>query len=330
MGILLSSNSILSGTLAFGLPLFIIAIGGIFSERSGVTNLALEGFMGAGAFTGALVAVIVMQKTGMSSSATMWIALLAAAFGGALFSALHALLCVYLRADMVISGVVMNILSTALTAFLVTTINDKVFRVGATGKFHIGIAGTFTIPYFSKIPFIGGLFTDVYYYEILIIVIAALMYVVLYKTKFGLRLRACGEFPQAADSAGVNVYHVRFISVLISGALSGIGGLCLAYYLITQFDAKLFYLGYGYLSISALIFGGWKIIPTLGACMLFSFVKYFALWFATLPGINLSSVVTSTLFQALPYIITLVALIFFSKSNKAPAALGEIYDKGKR
>ena len=323
-------NTVLSSTLAFGLPLFIIAIGGIFSERSGVTNLALEGFMGAGAFTGALFAVIIMSKTGWSSANVMWFAILFAALGGAIFSAIHAVLCVYLRADMVISGVVMNILSTALTAFLVTTINEKAFKVGATGKFHIGVAGKFTIPGISKIPFLGGLFTDIYYYELLIIVLAIIMYVLLYKTRYGLRLRACGEFPQAADSAGVNVYHIRFTAVLISGALSGIGGMCLAYYLITQFDANLFYLGYGYLSISALIFGSWKILPTLGACLLFSFVKYFALWFASLPGINLSSVVTSTVFQALPYIITLVALIFFSKSNASPGALGEIYDKGKR
>lgn len=323
-------NMILSGTLAFGLPLFIIAIGGIFSERSGVTNLALEGFMGFGAFSGALVAVILMRNTGMTSGEAMWIALLAAAFGGALFSALHAVLCVYLKANMVISGVVMNIFSTALTAFLVTTINDKAFGEGATGKFHIGTAPRFTIPGLSKIPFLGGLFTDIYYFELVIIVLAFLMYVLLYKTRFGLRLRACGEFPQAADSQGVNVFHVRFIAVLISGALSGIGGLCLAYSLITQFDANLFYMGYGYLSISALIFGSWKILPTLGACLLFSFVKYFGLWIATLPSLHMSSIVTSTLVQALPYIITLVALIFFSKSNASPKALGEIYDKGKR
>lgn len=323
-------NTILSSTLAFGLPLFIIAIGGIFSERSGVTNLALEGFMGAGAFTGALCAVIIMGKTGMASSNAMWIALIAAALGGALFSCIHAVLCVYLKADMVISGVVMNILSTALTAFLVTTFNDKVFKVGATGKFHIGVAGKFTVPGLSKIPFLGGIFTDVYYYELVIIVLAVIMWVLMYKTRFGLRLRSCGEFPQAADSAGVNVYHVRFIAVLISGALSGIGGLCLAYYLITQFDANLFYLGYGYLSISALIFGSWKILPTLGACLLFSFVKYFALWLASLPGVHLSSTVTGTIFQALPYMITLIALIFFSKSSASPKALGEVYDKGKR
>lgn len=323
-------NMILSGTLAFGLPLFIIAIGGIFSERSGVTNLALEGFMGFGAFTGAFVAVSIMRATGMASVNALWIALLAAALGGALFSAIHAVLCVHLKADMVISGVVMNILSTALTAFLVPTINEKVFEEGATGKFHIGVAGTFTVPVLSDIPFLGGLFTEIYHYEILILVIAAAMYFLMYKTRFGLRLRACGEFPQAADSAGVNVARIRFIAVLISGALSGIGGLCLAYYLITQFDANLFYMGYGYLSISALIFGSWRILPTLGACLLFSFVKYFALWFATLPGVELESVVTSTLFQALPYMITLVALVFFSKSNAAPAALGEVYDKGKR
>lgn len=313
-------SMIIGNTLAFGLPLFIIAIGGIFSERSGITNLALEGFMGFGAFTGALAAVLVMKSTGMDSASALWIAMLAAAAGGALFSCLHAVLCIFMNADMVISGVVMNILSTSLTAFAVRTINEKAFKMSAIGKFQIGIAGQSTL--FGAV--------EIYHFEILIVVAAVVMHLLLYKTRFGLRLRACGEFPQAVDSAGINVSRTRFLAVVISGALSGIGGLCFAYYLMAQFDANLFYVGYGYLAIAGLIFGSWKILPTLGACMLFSFVKAMAMFVASLKGVHISSTVNATLFAALPYLITLLALVFFSKHNKAPKALGESYDKGKR
>ncbi|MEG1791826.1 MAG: ABC transporter permease [Clostridia bacterium] len=322
-------DSILTDMLSFGLPLFIIAIGGIFSERSGITNLALEGFMGFGAFFGALVAVLITGK-GVQSTEAMYVAIIAAAIGGALFALLHAFLCVIMKADMVISGVVMNILATALTAFLVPTINEKLFHASADGKFRIGIAGRFSIPGLSEIPYLGGLFSNIYTFEIIIVVIAVFCWLVLYKTRFGMRLRACGEFPQAADAAGINVTRIRFSAVMISGALSGIGGMCFAYSLSSQFAAYLFFVGYGYLSIAALIFGNWKILPTFGACMLFAFVKSSANYISSIEGFHITSTVNTTLFAALPYAITLLVLIFFSKKNRAPRALGEIYDKGKR
>jgi Uncharacterized ABC-type transport system, permease component len=326
-------NTLLTDMLSFGLPLFIVAIGGIFCERSGITNLALEGFMGFGAFFGAFVAILVLNGGEMQSTQVMYIALIAAAVGGALYSCLHAVLCIKMKADMVISGVVMNIVATALTAFLVPTLNYALFGVTDDGKFRIGVAGRFSIPGLSKIPFLGGLFSDIYTFEIVIIVLAVLSWLLLYRTRYGMRLRACGEYPQAADAAGIKVNRIRFSAVLISGALSGIGGMCFAYSLATQFAAYLFYVGYGFLAIAALIFGNWKISTTFAACMLFAFVKALATNLPALPmfaGSDVNSTALTSLFSALPYFITLLVLVFFSKKNRAPAALGEIYDKGKR
>lgn len=325
-------SSVLTETLSFGLPLFIIAIGGIFSERSGITNLALEGFSGFGAFFGALIAVVILKNGKLDSTEVMYIAILMAALGGAAYSCLHAFLCIKMKADMVISGVVMNILAMALTAFLVPQLNERIFKVSADGKFRIGIAERFSIPGLSEIPVLGGLFKDIYTFEIIIILLAVFCWVLMYKSKYGMRLRACGEFPQAADAAGIKVERVRFSAVMISGALSGIGGMCFAYSLATQFAAYLFFVGYGYLAIAALIFGNWKIMPTFGACMLFAFVKGLSSFLPSLQAFQGASNSTAikSLFSALPYLITLLVLVFFSKKNRAPKALGEIYDKGKR
>lgn len=319
-------NTIIIDGLSFALPLFIIAIGGIYSERSGVTNLALEGFLGFGAFFGAAA---VMAFTGGSlaglESPMFFTALLFSMLGGALFAMLHALLCVKFKANQVISGVVINILAMALTAFFASQFNN--ILVGKfTNKFVLGVCEKFTVPGVSKIPVLGAFFTDVYVFQPIIIVVALFMSYLLYKSRFGLRVRACGDNPHAVDAAGADVAKIRFIAVMISGALAGLGGICFAYSISASFSPSI-YSGYGFLAIAALIFGNWKIGPTLGACLLFGFARSGGYKLAQVLGLPSAF---SDLIMILPYVLTLVLLMFFSSTNRAPRALGEIYDKGKR
>lgn len=319
-------NTIIIGGLAFALPLFIIAIGGIYSERSGITNLALEGFLGFGAFFGAATVMVMTGGNIASLEVPMFIvALVFSMIGGAIFAMLHALLCIPFKANQVISGVVINILAAALTAFFTSQINTLI--VGKpTNKFVLGVCGKFTVPGISEIPVLGAFFTDVYYFVPIIIVVALFMTYVLYKSRFGLRLRACGDNPHAVDAAGIDVSKTRFIAVMISGALSGLGGICFAYSISSSFSPSI-YAGYGFLAIAALIFGNWKIGPTLGACLLFGFARAAANELTQtfgLPGAY------KEILMILPYVLTLLLLVFFSSTNRAPRALGEIYDKGKR
>ena len=309
-------NTLIIDGLSFALPLFIMAIGGIYSERSGVTNLAIEGLQGFGAFTGALAATLLSGFFAASSQMPMFLAMLFAMLGGMVYSMIHAVLCVRFKADQVISGVVINILAMALTTFLTSQLNASVF----------GASVRFSIPGLSSIPVLGAFFTNLYPFEIVIIVVALLAWYFLYKTPFGMHLRACGDNPHAVDAAGVEVGRVRFAAVMVSGALSGLGGICFAYSISAQFSPSI-YMGYGYLAIAALIFGNWQIMPTLWACLIFGFAR--SAGFALTQALGLAAAF-SDLFMTLPYIITLLLLIFFSKSNRAPRALGEIYDKGKR
>jgi general nucleoside transport system permease protein len=318
-------NTVIIDGLSFALPLFIIAIGGIYSEKSGIINLALEGFQGFGAFIGALSAILIAKATGTDIQNLFYVALLFSMIGGMLFSIIHALLSIKFKANQVISGVVINILALALTTFLTTQINAIVFGT-ASDKFQLGVSERFTIAGLADIPVIGAVFTNVYPFQVIIVVIAFLAWYLLYKTKFGMRLRASGENPHSVDAAGVNVAKIRFSAVLISGLLSGLGGMCFAYSISANFSSNI-YMGYGFLAIAALIFGNWRILPTLAACLLFGFAKSGGTFIAQIMALPSSF---TDLFMILPYVLTLLLLIFFSKSNRAPRALGEIYDKGKR
>lgn len=318
-------NSIIIDGLAFSIPLFIMAVGGIYSEKSGVTNLALEGLQGFGAFIGALVAVLAAEKLGGNSSVPFYLALLFAMIGGLLFSLIHALLCIRFKADMVISGVVINTLAMALTVFLTKQVNLSHFKA-PSDKFVLGVSGKFTIPVISKIPVLGAVFTNMYPFELIIVLIAFIAWFVLYKTRFGLHLRACGENPHAVDAAGMNVGKIRLVAVMVSGALSGLAGICFAYSISANFSPSI-YVGYGYLAIAAYIFGNWKILPTLGACLLFGFARSGGYKLVQVLGMPSSF---QDLVMILPYALTLFLLIFFSKKNRAPRALGDIYDKGAR
>ena len=318
-------DSIFIDGLSFTLPLFIMAIGGIYCERSGVTMLAVEGLQGFGAFAGALVAYIMTLSLGGSSQVPFYGALAAAMVGGAVFALIHALLCLKFKANQVISGVVVNILAMALTEYLTKIINKLAF--GATSdKIVLTVCNRFTIPGLSAIPVIGGLFKNMYAFEFILIVLAFIAWFVLYKTRFGMHLRACGDNPSAVDAAGSDVLSIRLRAILICGALSGIGGMCFAYSISASFSSGI-YVGYGYLAIAALIFGNWKIMPTLGACLIFGFARsggYRLVQVLELPSSY------QDLIMILPYVLTLLLLIFFSKHNGSPRALGVVYDKGAR
>lgn len=316
---------ILIDGLSFAIPLFVMAIGGIYSEKSGVTNLALEGLQGMGAFIGAFVAVLAAGYFGSNSQVPYYLAIVCAMAGGMLYSLLYGLLCIRLKANQIIGGVVINILAMSLTAFFTKLLNRLVFGA-ASEKFVLGVSARFTIPLLSGIPVIGAAFKDVYPFEILILLIAVVAWYVLYKTRYGMNLRACGDNPHAVDAAGENVTRIRLIAVLVSGALSGLAGISFAYFISANFSSNI-YVGYGYLAIAAMIFGNWKILPTLGSCLLFGFARsggYYLVQKMQMPSSY------SDLAMTLPYIVTMLLLIFFSKYNRAPRALGEIYDKGKR
>lgn len=316
---------ILIDGLSFAIPLFVMAIGGIYSEKSGVTNLALEGLQGMGAFIGAFVSVLAAGYFGSNSQVPYYLAIVCAMAGGMLYSLLYGLLCIRLKANQIIGGVVINILAMSLTAFFTKLLNRLVFGA-ASEKFVLGVSARFTIPLLSGIPVIGAAFKDVYPFEILILLIAVVAWYVLYKTRYGMNLRACGDNPHAVDAAGENVTRIRLIAVLVSGALSGLAGISFAYSISANFSSNI-YVGYGYLAIAAMIFGNWKILPTLGSCLLFGFARsggYYLVQKMQMPSSY------SDLAMTLPYIVTMLLLIFFSKYNRAPRALGEIYDKGKR
>ena len=294
-------NTIIIDGLSFALPLFIMAIGGIYCERSGVTNLAIEGLQGFGAFCGALFAVCIAPYFAGDSPVPFYLAMVFAFLGGTLFSLLHAMLCIRFKANQVISGVVIN-------------------------KFVLGVSARVTVPGISSVPVLGAVFTNLYPFEPVIALIAVIAWYVLYRTPFGLHLRACGDNPHAVDAAGIEVGKVRLIAVLVSGALSGLGGICFAYSISANFSSNI-YSGYGYLAIAALIFGNWKILPTLGACLLFGFARsggYELVKILEMPSSY------QDLVMVLPYVLTLLMLVFFGRKNHSPRALGVIYDKGAR
>jgi simple sugar transport system permease protein len=318
-------DTVLIDGLSFALPLLIMAVGGIYCERSGVTMLALEGLQGFGAFAGSLAVILLVPRLGAESPALIYVAMAVSMAGGLAFSLIHAALCVKFRAQQVISGVAVNTVAMALTTFLTSVINSAVFG-DSSNKFQIGVSNRFTVPLFSRIPVLGAFFRNMYPFEVVILVVAFIAWYLLYKTRFGLRLRACGEAPHSLDAAGGDVGRTRVAAVMICGALSGLGGIFLAYSISANFSPAI-YMGYGFLSIAALIFGNWKILPTFGVCMFFGLAKSGGYRLCLVLGLPSNY---TDLLLVLPYVLTLLLLVFFSRHNHPPRALGEFFDKGKR
>ncbi len=311
---------IVQQTMFFSIPLLVVALGGMFSERSGVVNIALEGIMIMGAFA-SIFAVNLLQDH-IQGQLLLIIAILIAMAAGTIFSLLHAYASINLKANQVISGTALNLFAPAFATFVARTIQ---------GTKEIGFVNTFrieSVPLLGKIPVLGDLFfKNTYITTYLGIVLLLVASFVLYRTKFGLRLRACGEHPQAADSVGINVYRMRYAGVLLSGALAGLGGLIFVVPTSTSFDATVS--GYGFLALAVLIFGQWKPKRILFAAFFFGLMKTLAATYTSIPFLfNLG--IPTNIYKMIPYIATLLVLALTSKKSQAPKASGIPYDKGER
>ena len=303
--------------ISYTIPLLITALGALYCERSGVVNIGLDGLMIIGSFAGALT-VSKLQASGVPGA--LWIGLLVAVIVGVLFSLLHAFASINLNADQVISGTAINMMAGALTVYLARNI---------TGSGNIRVGNVFPridVPILSDIPVIGPLFfKGTYATTWLVLVILLVSAFLLYKTSFGLRLRACGEHPQAAQAAGVSVFKMRYIGVMISGGMSALGGAIILLTYSGEFNGNV--AGLGFLALAALIFGQWKPLGILGATFFFGFASTIANVSQAIPTL---AQIPGVILKIFPYVVTLIALVLFSKSSQAPKASGEPFDTGKR
>ena len=309
---------LLQYTLIFASVLILVALGGCFSEHSGVINLGLEGIMIMGALGGALT----MRYLGENSShfATILAVVLVSAAVGMVYSCLLAVACINFKADQTLVGTALNLLGTAGATVIVKAINtaanpDDVSSIiqyaGAKKAFTVSI-GSFEFSWFMLIT--------------LLLLIAS--YITLYKTRFGLRLRACGENPQAADSLGINVYKMRYAGVILSGALGAIGGLAYIVPPVQTWNFEVGVAGAGFLALAVMIFGQWKPFNIFGAAMFFAVFK-------SLANIADSTFLaqlhwSSNIYNMMPFVASMVILAFTSKNSMAPKAEGIPYDKGSR
>lgn len=307
-------------TMFFSIPLLIVALGGMYSERSGIVNIALEGIMIMGAFVS--VFFISSYNNSMNPQLLLILAILVAGISGGIFSLFHAFASINLKADQVISGTALNMFAPAFAIFVARTFGGTQY-IQFVDKFHIS-----KVPFLGEIPVIGRLFfQNTYittYIGFLIFIIASF---VVKKTRFGLRLRACGEHPQAADSLGVNVYKIRYAGVFVSGVLAGIGGITFVIPTSTNFDASV--AGYGFLALAVLIFGQWRSNKIFVAAFFFGIMKTISSIYSVIPILK-NLPIPNELYKMAPYVATLIVLVFFSKKSQAPRAEGIPYDKGSR
>ena len=302
------------------IPLLVVALGGLFSERSGVINIALEGTMVFGQFFG-IMTMFLLQDT-MSGQMLFILSMLVATLSGIILSSIHAYASINMKADQTISGTAINMFAPAFTIF-VARLFYSVKEVPFTNTFLIH-----KIPLLGDIPYIGPMFFQRVYISTFIgIAILAISIFVIYKTKFGYHLRAAGENPQALDAAGVNVYKIRWISVLLSGALSGLGGLIIMVPMSTVFAGTAN--GAGFLALAILIFSQWKPVNLIFTSFFFAITLTISNTYSVIPAL-VQIGIPGQVFRMFPYIATLVVLIFTSKKSAAPKDLGEPYDQGQR
>jgi len=303
---------LLKYTLLYTVVLMLVALGGMFSERSGIINIALEGIMVIGGLIG--VIAIQLMPEGASALSIVLCSISAAAIAGMLYAALLAFASINLGADQTIGGTALNMLATALAMVIA-----KGFNGSASAKLD-----------YSNRPFvyeIGPLTVNVFLF--IGIAILILSYVVLYKTRLGLRLRACGEHPQAADSVGINVYEMRYIGVLISGALGGIGGMAYIIPSVSSWNFEVGVSGAGFLALAVMIFGQWKPFRIFFAAMFFALFKSLANIASSIPMMAALGW-TQNMYNMIPFIASMIILAFTSKKSRAPKAEGIPYDKGSR
>lgn len=309
---------LVSQMLIYSAPLIFTSLGGVFSERAGIINVGLEGIMVIGAFAGV---VFNIEFASIFGKTTPLLAVLVGGVAGLLFAIIHAVATIHFRADHVVSGTVLNLLAPALSVFLVKVLYHK----GQTDSIPESF-GKFSFPVLEKIPIIGDVFfknTSLMGY--IAIAMAFLSWFILYKTKFGLRLRSVGEHPQAADTLGINVYLMRYAGVLIAGFLGGVGGAVSAQTVNINFSATTI-VGSGFIALAAVIFGKWNPLGAMLASLFFGLSQSLAVIGAQLPGL---SQVPTVYLQIAPYLITVVALAAFFGKAVAPKADGINYIKSK-
>jgi simple sugar transport system permease protein len=282
-------------------PIMIAALGGMFAERSGVTNIGLEGLMGFGAWAAATTHVLLEGVV----PGSVWIALVMATLLGALVSLIHAYAAISLNADQTVSGTGINLLATGVTVFLCQII----FKQERTEPYHLGM-----------MPGPGGIYPTAY----IAIVLLAVTWYVLYKRPIGLRIRACGEHPAAAASAGINVKKLRYLAVLVSGAFAGLAGGCIVLTETIQYT-NMTINGAGFIALAAVSFGRWTPKGVSGASLLFGTAVAMGIYMVNIEALR---GLPPEFFSIMPYVITLVTLVIFSGKDYAPRADGIPYEKG--
>lgn len=295
----------------YSAPLIYTALGGVISENAGVVNIGLEGMMTIGAFTGAAVGFYTENP---------WLAFLAAGLSGGLLALLHAIACISFSADHIVSGIAINFIGPGLAIFL-------------SRMFFEGAAMTKPIPLDSKMPrplnnilpsnlFINSIFNQ-YATVYIALLLVFVLWFILYKTKLGLRIRSVGEHPRAADTLGVNVYKIKYIAVILSGVFAGFGGAAMSIAVVANYRATLIS-GQGFIALAAMIFGKWKPQGAMWACLLFGAAQGLVIYLG-----STSIKVPSTLLAMVPYVITLLVLMFIVGEGNGPAANGKSYEKNQ-
>lgn len=302
--------------------LLMVALGGMFAERSGVTNIALEGIMILGGFVG-IGTLALIEGFGIPPQLLLIIVMLVSAIFGALYSMLHAYASIQLKANQIISATALNLFAPAFAIYVARLIQGGGSQISFVTRFRIA-----EVPLLSQIPIIGELFfTRVFLSFYIVILLFFIARYILNKTQFGLRINAMGENPQAADALGVNIYKYRFIAVMISGALAGMGGTIFVISSSTEYAATV--AGFGFLAIALLIFGNWKPTYVLFGALFFGFLRILGSSYSVIPVLR-DLDLDREFYVMLPYVFTLIILAFFSKNSRAPKALGQVYDQGKR
>jgi len=303
--LLATVGAVLAATIRFATPLVFAALGGMFSERSGVVNIGLEGLMLISAFAGVVGAFL---------SGSAWAGLLSALGAGLIFGLIHAVMCVTFEADHIISGTAINLLALGGTGFLMVI----VFNQGGTSP-DVEKFAPVAIPVLSWIPVIGPALFDQSLLVYLMYLLVPVSFFVLFKTPFGLRLRATGEVPEAVDTAGVSVARMRYFGVALSGMLAGLGGVYLSMGILSAFSENMTG-GRGFIALAALIFGRWHPVGAFGAALLFGLAQ--ALTIRVPP-----EAIPNEFIQMIPYVLTIVVLAGFGGRAIAPAAVGKPYRK---
>lgn len=314
-------SDLLHNTIVFSTALIFASLGGLFSERSGVVNIALEGLMIVGAFTGAVVTYFADVSLG-AGALSPWIGFTVAIFTGVLFSLLHAVASVTFKADQVVSGVALNFLAGGATVYMVKILFDG---AGQTKTLQ-NVFTKFSIPGLSEIPYIGKAVFTAYPTSYIAFFIVAVSYFVLYKTPFGLRLRSVGEHPRAADTMGINVYKMRYIGVMISGALAAMGGATIALTTTSNFSHNTIS-GQGYIALAALIFGKWHPVGAMGAGLFFGVASALN---SLVQVLGVTQYIPVDFIFMLPYILTILVLAGVVGKAVAPKSVGKPYETGSR